>query len=122
DWTFREEVVAWPTIGTLTEVVFLVNRAGGSEPVEGTLYLDLRFQRLPSLQKLSTYPAARIGGTLLIGLVMALLAAVVALAVGPGRGARTTAEEDSVSDANAWRSLKQDVFYGGGAVFTAGLA
>src|SRR5262249_48117035 len=43
DWAFREEAVAWPTIGTLTEVVFLVNRAGGSEPAEGTLYLDLRF-------------------------------------------------------------------------------
>jgi cyclic beta-1,2-glucan synthetase len=144
DWTYREEAVDWPTIGTVTEVVFLVNRTGGSEPVEGTLYLDLRFERLPLLRKLSTFPAARIGGTLLVGLVMALLAALVALGAGRGRGARTAAEEDSLSDAEApspltptplsggeadrgegaawWRSLKQDVVYGGGTVFTVGLA
>src|SRR5262249_40186158 len=142
-WAVREEAVAWPTIGTLTEVVFLVRHTEGSEPVEGTLYLDLRFERLPLLRKLSMFPAARIGGAFLVGLLMALLAALVATGTGRGRRGQTLAEEDYVSDAERppltptplpsaergwgegtvwWRSLKQDLVYGGGAVFTVGLA
>jgi cyclic beta-1,2-glucan synthetase len=122
DWVFRQEPVDWTKIGTLTEVVFVVNRSAGSEPAEGTLYVDLHFHRLPLLQKLSTHPAARIGGSFLISLFLALLAALVALVVGAGRGARTAAAEDSASDAGWWRGLKQDVLFGGGAVFAVGLA
>jgi cyclic beta-1,2-glucan synthetase len=139
EWTYREEAVSWPTVGTVTEVVFLVNPTEGSEPAEGTLYLDLRFERLPMLRKLSTFPAARIGGALLTGLIAALLAALVGVAAGRARGARTAAEEYSVSYAEApsafspgegsggehaawWRGLKQDITYGGGVVFTVALA
>jgi hypothetical protein len=96
DWTTREETVAWPEIGTLTEVVFIVKRTGEGEPVEGALYLDLRFERLPLLRKLSTFPATRIGGVLLVSLLLALLTALVVVGAGRGRRTRTTAEEDSV--------------------------
>jgi cyclic beta-1,2-glucan synthetase len=126
EWAFREEAVDWPAVGKVTEVVVLVNRAGGSEPAEGTLYVDLRFQRLPWLQKLSTFPAARMGGALLVGLVLALLAALVArgLSSGPwavGDGQSAGASSLPTAPAAWWRGLKQDVLSGGGAVFTAGL-
>jgi len=99
DWTSREEPVSWSKIGGVTEVVVLVNRSGGGEPVEGSLYLDLRFERLPLLRKLSTFPAARIGGTLLVALVVALLAALVNLVAGRRPRVRADAEEDFVADA-----------------------
>src|SRR5262249_26815413 len=110
----------------------------------GSLYLDLRFERLPLLRKLSTFPAARIGGTLLVALVVALLAALVNLVAGRRPRVRADAEEDFVADAERrppltptplppgergwgegaawWRSLMQDAVRGVGAVFTVGLA
>ncbi len=128
DWAFREEAVAWQTVGNLTEVVVLVAPTGSGEPVEGTLLMELRFERLPLLRKLSTFPAARIAGVLLVSLLLAALAALAAAARRRREGRTADAGVDwpdavePPRDAAWWRGVKQDVIYGVGVGLTAGLA
>lgn len=77
----------WKTIGALREVVISVKPAGGDAPVSGTLFLDIRFERLSALTKLSLSPAARFGGVLFAAFVAAALAGMLRLTGGPSRGA-----------------------------------
>jgi hypothetical protein len=70
-----EHTVDWQTIGKLTEVVVVVSRIGDAELAAGTVYLDVRFERLPLLRKLGMMPTARIVGVLLLSLLGALLTA-----------------------------------------------
>src|SRR5262249_10575374 len=62
EWAPIEEVVDWPAIGMLREVVVSVNVPGEGAPAAGTLAIDVRFDRLPALRKLSMSVVARIGG------------------------------------------------------------
>jgi cyclic beta-1,2-glucan synthetase len=89
-WTFLEETVDWQKIGTLTEVVALVSRLGDDESAVGTVYLDVRFDQLPLLRKLSMSPGARIGGVLLVSIFGALLTALLQGLSGRRPGRETT--------------------------------
>jgi cyclic beta-1,2-glucan synthetase len=116
-WTFTEQAVDWPAIGTLTEVVVLVNHTGEGATSAGTLDLDIRFERLPWLRKLGTYPAARIAGVSLVSALAALLWTLL------GR-IRTRDDRGRRPSAVASRSpgLARDFVRGAGTVFIAVLA
>lgn len=79
------EKIDWRMVGTLTEVVVLVSPAGDAEPAEGTLTLDVYFDRLSWLGQLGTSLAARLGGVILVSLLAALLAALVRVVFPLGR-------------------------------------
>ena len=83
DWTYREVPVDWPAVGRVKEVVVSITPEGGPGPATGTVYLDVRFERLPLLRRLSTHPAGRAGGVLLVA---GLAAALVGLARALGKG------------------------------------
>ena len=60
----REVFVDWPAVGQLKEVVVSVNPVAGAEAAAGTAYLDVQFDRLSAVRRLSTHPAGRMGGVL----------------------------------------------------------
>src|SRR5262249_28748994 len=76
-WARLEQSVDWQKIGTLTEVVAVIDHSGAGEPAGGTLYLDVRFDRLTLLRKLSLFPAARVAGVLLLSVLGAFLVALL---------------------------------------------
>ena len=69
DWTSQKETINWPVIGTLQEVVVSVSPTGGG-PVAGTIYLDVRFGRVPLHERLGESPLARIVGVLALSLLL----------------------------------------------------
>jgi cyclic beta-1,2-glucan synthetase len=116
-WTFTEQAVDWPAIGTLTEVVVLVNHTGDVATATGTVDLDIRFERLPWLRKLSTYPAARIAAVFLASILAAALTALLRrLGTRDDRGRRPAAI------ASRSPGLARDFVRGAGTVFIAVLA
>lgn len=78
-WSETEHQLDWDAIGTLKEGVVLVVRSGDGPPVSGTLSFSVELSRLPLLRRFSLMPFARLCAILLLGLVVAGLAAV------PGR-------------------------------------
>ena len=46
DWIPVEQTIDWPAIGTVKEVVVLVNSISDREPATGTILIDARFERL----------------------------------------------------------------------------
>ncbi|HEY2159152.1 MAG TPA: hypothetical protein VGH33_26220, partial [Isosphaeraceae bacterium] len=74
DPTPAEQLLDWPAIGALREVVVSVTRVGQGEPAVGSLWIDVRFAPLPPLRKLALSPPARFGGVILAGIVAACLA------------------------------------------------
>ena len=78
-WSETEHQLDWDAIGTLKEGVVLVVRSGDGPPVSGTLSFSVELSRLPLLRRFSLMPLARLCAILLLGLVVAGLAAV------PGR-------------------------------------
>src|SRR5262249_61691445 len=77
------ELVDWPRIGTLTEVVVSVTPAGDAASAVGTLSIDAQFEQLSLLQKLSISPAGRLGGVLLASLLVALFSMPLGTGGGP---------------------------------------
>jgi cyclic beta-1,2-glucan synthetase len=73
DWTPIEELVNWPTIGALKEVVVSVNPTAGGAPAAGSIAIDGRYEKLPAVRKLSMSPLARVGGVLLFSLLVSML-------------------------------------------------
>ncbi|HKB00667.1 MAG TPA: hypothetical protein VKD90_00545, partial [Gemmataceae bacterium] len=67
DWTSREVFVDWPAIGRVNEVV--VSVSPGRDPAGGTVYFDVRFERLSSARKLSTSPVGRLGGVVAVAVL-----------------------------------------------------
>ena len=56
DWIPVEQTIDWPVIGTVKEVVLLVNSISDRSAASGTILIDARFDRLPVLRKLSLSP------------------------------------------------------------------
>lgn len=114
-WTQIEVPVDWAEIGTLQEAVVLVTPAG-SEPAEGTVYLQGEFDRLPVLQKLGSLFAARVAGVLLISL---LGATVIALPRIFSKGCQTRRRSQPEAPATWFGRLPRDFVYGAAVVFVA---
>ncbi len=88
NWNSTRRTVDWEQIGTLSEVVFLVEAAGDDAvksraAASGTVYLECRFGRLSLLEAILLSPYGRLGAAAAIGLLAALLVGVGRLA--PGR-------------------------------------
>lgn len=128
-WSFTEQPVDWSTIGTLTEVVILVNPTGNDGPSAGMLWIDGGFARLPILEKLSALVSIRVSGVLLISLLGALVTALPAVLPRAPYGRRWRNYRPAKLRATAkqaraaiWlHGLKRDFVYGTATVFIAGL-
>jgi len=77
DWIPVEQTIDWPLIGTVKEVVLLVNSVSDRAPATGTILIDARFERLPVLRKLSLSPGVRFAGVVLASLMVAMLMALL---------------------------------------------
>ena len=111
-WTAEERMVDWKAIGSPNEVVVSVSRVGDGPTASGTLLLDVRFERLSPLRKLSTSQPARLGGVMLVAGLAALLAWLLnSTFPGPAGGWPTLG-----------RSLGRDLIRGIGSVAILGLA
>ncbi|QEH39254.1 N,N'-diacetylchitobiose phosphorylase (plasmid) [Aquisphaera giovannonii] len=116
-WTSVEPLIDWPAIGSLNEMVLLVNPAGDGPPAKGTLRLDARFEPLPTLRKLSLSAPARLGGVLAASLVLATLAGLVrSMTVRRGDD---PGEITGHRDEPSWRPLLADLGRGLGVAMIA---
>ncbi len=128
DWAPVEEIVNWPAIGTLSEVVVSVSPTAQSGTAKGSIAIDIRFKRLSILRKLGMSPWARFGGVFLASLVGWLLASLLRSAAFPWPGREATSESEalpglSVPAETTWpRWLLRDLVKGAGAVFIVVLA
>ena len=128
DWAPVEEIVNWPAIGTLSEVVVSVSPTAQSGSAKGSIAIDIRFKRLSILRKLGMSPWARFGGVFLASLVGWLLASLLRSAAFPWPGREPTSESEalpgqSVPAETTWpRWLLRDLVKGAGAVFIVVLA
>ena len=128
DWAPVEEIVNWPAIGTLSEVVVSVSPTPQSGSAQGSIAIDIRFKRLSILRKLGMSPWARFGGVFLASLVGWLLASLLRSAAFPWPGRVPIRESEalpgqSVAAETTWlRRLLRDLVKGAGAVFIAVLA
>ena len=125
DWIANRRQVEWGQIGTLSEVVFLVEPAGDAPAVSGTVYLECRFGRLPMLEAVGLSRYGRLGEVVPIALLAALLAGIGRLASsGLGRGWKRKASEtlEVVRSPKGVWALLRDVALGTAAVLTAGMA
>jgi cyclic beta-1,2-glucan synthetase len=116
-WTPAEEEVHWPAIGRLNEVVVLIEPRGDSLVVEGSVDVDVRFERLSMLRELSTSVLARIGGVLLA----ACLGAGLVVWLGGWTGRRRSEDERSREATPTRAGLRQDLILGLLSVATAGI-
>src|SRR5262249_2401812 len=123
--TSREVSVDWPTVGTMKEVVVSVTPTGDAGPVAGTVYLDVRFERLSFFRKLSTTPVGRGIGALLVGVLGAALVVLVRAATRRRRetveGETEPPRERPETEAGWSSGLRRDFVRGMGAVAIAGL-
>ncbi|HZW32139.1 MAG TPA: hypothetical protein VFF52_15615, partial [Isosphaeraceae bacterium] len=121
DWTPTGELVDWPRIGTLKEVVVSVTPAGDAAPAQGMIAIDARFERLSPLQRLSLSPVARLGGVLLAGLLVALLTALLRSVLGrQSTSATASFPARRLEVESSWlRGLRADLVRGAGTVFIA---
>ena len=124
DWHPSEQTIDWPAIGTVKEVVVLVNGISDREPATGTLLIDARFEQLSPLRRLSMSLAARFGGVILAGLALSFLAGLLGAS---GRRSRRVAETGAeerrepfpAPPQSAVRLLLADLIQGVGVVLIA---
>ena len=120
DWAPVEEIVNWPAIGTLSEVVVSVSPTAQSGTAQGSIAIDIRFKRLSILRKLGMSPWARFGGVFLASLVGWLLASLLRSAAFPWPRREPTSESEalpgqSVPAETTWpRWLLRDLVKGAG--------
>ena len=98
DWIPVEQTIDWPVIGTVREVVLLVNSISDRAPASGTILIDARFNRLPVLRKLSLSPGVRFAGVLLASLMLAMLTALLRSAGGWRSGGDTTLKTETLAE------------------------
>ena len=98
DWIPVEQTIDWPVIGTVREVVLLVNSISDRAPASGTILIDARFNRLPVLRKLSLSPGVRFAGVLLASLMVAMLTALLRSAGGWRSGGDTTLKTETLAE------------------------
>ena len=89
-WTDVESPLDWPKVGTLSEVVLVVNRVGDGESASGAIDLDVQLRTTsPGPGSSARHPAARIVGVLFVSLVVSMLVSVAAAFGGDEEGRRT---------------------------------
>ena len=98
DWIPVEQTIDWPVIGTVKEVVLLVNSISDRSAASGTILIDARFDRLPVLRKLSLSPGVRFTGVLLASLMVAMLTALLRSAGGWRSGGDTTLKTETLAE------------------------
>ena len=125
DWIPVEQPIDWPAIGTVKEVILLVNCIGNGEPATGTLLIDARFERLPMLRKLSLSPGVRFTAVLLASLLAAVVTALLRRALGGLSGDDAASRIETLGDRafqaeNAhWQYLLGDLVRSIGVVLIA---
>ena len=128
-WNSIRESINWNTIGNLKEAVFVVSPIGGGESVEGTLYFDIDFYKLTSLQK--NFIFVKISLVFVMSLCLALMSAFLGRLFGRSKSGDSSsfAEASPLAVASEDRSevptlsrFKRDFFYGIVAVLIAGVA
>jgi cyclic beta-1,2-glucan synthetase len=77
EWAYREVYIDWSAVGELKEVVVAVSPVAGIESATGTVHLDVRFEQLPTTRRLSTHPAGRLGGVVLLAGLAAMMVALL---------------------------------------------
>src|SRR5262249_5145929 len=123
DWAPVEEIVNWPAIGALSEVVVSVSPTAQSGSATGSVAIDIRFKRLSIVRKLGMSPWARFGGVFLASLAGWLLASLLRSAAFRWPGRDPTGESEAlpgefVPAATMWpRWLLRDLVKGAGTVF-----
>jgi len=128
DWVPVEEIVNWPAIGTLNEVVVSVSPTATSGPATGSIAIDIKFKRLPILRKLGMSPWARFGGVFLASLLGWLVTSLMRSAAVRWTRREPAGEAGAIrrhflAGVPAWpRRLLRDVVAGAGAVFITMLA
>ena len=128
DWAPVEEIVNWPAIGTLSEVVVSVSPTAQSGSAKGSIAIDIRFKRLSILRKLGMSSWARFGGVFLASLVGWLLASLLRSTAFPWPGREPTSESEALpgqsvpAETTRPRWLLRDLVKGAGAVFIVVLA
>lgn len=70
--TLRESI-DWAAVGKLNEVVLILQRVGGADPVVGNLQWDVTFRVLSPFQKFITSAFGRMTGVVLVALLSMLL-------------------------------------------------
>jgi cyclic beta-1,2-glucan synthetase len=113
DWSYHEQFVDWKAIGRLSEVVVSVTRIGDGEIATGTFSLDIRFEKLSALRKISTSQVARLGGVVVVAMLTALVMGLLGKLSGDSRQPLRT--EGMVG-------LRRDIVEGFGTVAILGLA
>ena len=108
EWSRSEHPIEWSRIGSVNEVVVSVGQVGDS-PATGTLWLDVRFAKIPWTRKLADSPLGKFAGVLVVAGLAALLTALGLRAVGSGEGREAV-------------GLRRDVVQGVGSVLAALLA
>jgi cyclic beta-1,2-glucan synthetase len=126
DWKHVEDVIDWPAIGTVREVVLLVNGTSDHLSATGTILVDVRFEKLDWLRKLSLTTGPKFAGVLLASLLAAMLTMLPRWARGsrPGDASfkpETLAVQAPATEPASSRLLLGDVVRGAGVVLVAWL-
>ena len=125
-------MIAWPAIGTPTEIVVAVSRVGAGGPAAGTISLDASFDRAGWLATVLASLWGSLGGVLLAGMLAALFAFAPAILRGrvalatpvthPDPNAQCPQSPGVATPGLAARfALKRDFVCGAAAVFIAAL-
>ena len=123
-WNSIREPINWNMIGALKEAVFVVSPIGGGESAEGTLYFDIDFYKLTSLQK--NFIFVKISLVFVISLCLALMSTFLGRLFGRSKSGDFSsfafrASEDKL-EVPILSRFKRDFFYGIVAVLIAGVA
>lgn len=86
-WNYLRGAVEWNKIGKLKEIVYVVSPMYSDKRIGGILYFDLDFYKLTFLEKYVT--PVRVGMVLILGLFLALMAALLEMILGKDRVGKT---------------------------------
>ena len=128
DGGFTEQLIDWPAIGTVQEVVLLISGTGDHATATGTLLVNARFEPLPWLRKQSLSPGVRFSAVLLAGVLAALAAGLLRRVMAGTRIGDAEGKTETISGAvsaprpSGWRAFSGDLLRGMGVVLTGLLA
>jgi len=122
-WVPSEHLLDWKAIGSPTEIVVSLSRQGTGAAATGTIYLDIRFERLSPLRRLALSPLARLGGIFLLALAGAALATALRLSAARWPQEAGGTNVGAEPGPPAWLGgIGRDIVLGVGAVAVAWLA
>ena len=122
-WNSVQEFIDWDKIGDLNEVVLVVSPIPGNALATGTLFFDVDFVK----QKSGGSPAKKIGIIFAIGLLLALMTALLGRLSGahckdrPLQPSRDESDLRTPLKTSVLSRLKRDFIYGTATVLIAGV-